>query len=82
MCIRDRVGTGAYKVDGYEPDSRMTLSINDGWWGKRPYIEKIVANAVSGSDQKIEKVESSILDFITTDVLYACLLYTSIRTND
>lgn len=65
------VGTGAYKVDGYEPDSRMTLSINDGWWGKRPYIEKIVANAVSGSDQKIEKVESSILDFITTDVLYA-----------
>ncbi|MEA5002770.1 MAG: ABC transporter substrate-binding protein [Christensenella sp.] len=65
------VGTGAYRVDGYEQDVRMTLVRNDGWWGEKPYIEKIAANAVSGADQKIEKVESSILDFITTDVLYA-----------
>lgn len=65
------VGTGPYRVDSYEPDAKMTLVRNEGWWGEKPYIEKIVANAVSGSDQKIEKVDSSILDFITTDVLYA-----------
>ncbi|MEA4854149.1 MAG: ABC transporter substrate-binding protein [Christensenella sp.] len=65
------VGTGVYKVEGYEPNSQMIMGINEAWWGGSPYIERIVAKAVTGSSAKIDDLETSLLDLITTNVLYA-----------
>lgn len=63
------MGTGPYKVDSFTQGSQAVLSINELWWRERPYIDRIVANAVSGPTQKMEMLETSILDFVTTDAV-------------
>ncbi len=66
-----QAGTGPYKIDSYDPQSQMELSVNENWWGTTPNIPKIVAKPMSGSTAKLEAVSTSVLDFVTTDVLYA-----------
>lgn len=63
------VGTGPYQVDSYEPGEQAVLSVNALWWRDPPYIDRIVANAVSGPTQKMERLATSILDFVTTDAV-------------
>ncbi|MDL2237278.1 ABC transporter substrate-binding protein [Christensenellaceae bacterium OttesenSCG-928-K19] len=65
------VGTGPYMVEGYSDSGEITLVVNDRWWQKAPYIEKIVAKPAEGINQKLEFVQSSMIDLVTTDVLYA-----------
>lgn len=63
------VGTGPYRVDSYTAGEQAVLTINELWWQERPYIDRIVANAVSRPSQKMEKLATSILDFVTTDAV-------------
>ncbi len=49
----------------------MALVQNALWWNEPPYIEKVVAKPAGGMEQKIEAEQSSMIDFVTTDVLYA-----------
>jgi len=65
------VGTGVYKVESYTPGQEMVLVRNEQWWGGEAYIERVVAKAVTDQSQALEYVGSSIIDFTTTDVLYA-----------
>ncbi len=65
------VGTGAYKIESYSSGADMVLVRNDAWWNDAAYIEKIVAKPMTGAVQELEFVESRIIDFVTTDALYA-----------
>lgn len=65
------VGTGPYRIDSFDPDTEMVLTENETWWNTKPNIPTIVAKPMTGSTAKLEAVTTSILDFVTTDVLYA-----------
>lgn len=65
------VGTGPYKIESFDAENEMVLVLNDAWWGTKPNIPKIVAKPMTGSTAKLEAVSTSVLDFVTTDVLYA-----------
>lgn len=65
------VGTGPYKMESFDPSNEMVLTINDAWWGVAPNIPKIVAKPMTGNTAKLDAVSTSVLDFATTDVLYA-----------
>lgn len=64
-------GTGPYRIDSFDSSTEMVLTANEAWWGGRPNIPTIVAKPMTGSTAKLEAVSTSVLDFVTTDVLYA-----------
>ncbi|MBP7000277.1 ABC transporter substrate-binding protein [Amaricoccus sp.] len=38
--VRDPVGTGPYKLSGWEPGQSITLERRDDYWGEKPAVEK------------------------------------------
>lgn len=65
------VGTGVYMVERYSAESELILIRNPYWWNGQAYIERVVAKPVSDVSQKLEFVESSIIDLAATNALYA-----------
>lgn len=65
------VGTGPYSIIDVNENGQIILEANPYWRGDEPYIDRIVANPVSGPREKIEMQQTSRLDFITTDALNA-----------
>lgn len=65
------IGTGPYMAESFEQGDDMRLVRNPLWWGGSPYIDAVVARSVSSQTQALDYVESSIIDFTTTDALYA-----------
>lgn len=65
------MGTGPYAVESYVEGDQAVLTINELWWQEHPYIERIVANAVSSPTEKMEMFETSIIDFVTTNAINA-----------
>jgi peptide/nickel transport system substrate-binding protein len=48
-------GTGAFKLEKYDPATGATFVRNDGWWGGKPYLDKVeyifsddIATQISG----------------------------------
>src|SRR5436853_1670076 len=39
---REPVGTGPYKFEKWETGNELVLARNDNYWGKKPYLDKIV----------------------------------------
>lgn len=44
-------GSGAYKVESYNPDSEVVLSLNEHYAGKTPKFKRVVLKNVSGDTQ-------------------------------
>ncbi|MEG2574879.1 MAG: ABC transporter substrate-binding protein [Christensenella sp.] len=65
------VGTGPYKLEAFDAETEAVFAVNDTWWGTKPNIQQIVAKPMTGSSAKLDAVSTSVLDFVTTDVLYA-----------
>lgn len=62
-------GTGPYMVESYTEGEQAVLVINELWWQEAPYLDRIVANAVNGPSETMELLETSILDFVTTNAV-------------
>ncbi|HLG98042.1 MAG TPA: ABC transporter substrate-binding protein [Bryobacteraceae bacterium] len=41
------IGTGPFRLSGWEPRRRLTLTAFDDYWGGRPYLDSIVVNLAS-----------------------------------
>ncbi len=65
------MGTGPYILESFSSADGMVLNASETWWGGLPHIERVVAKPLDSTDEKLESVSTSVLDFITTDVLYA-----------
>lgn len=65
------MGTGPYQVESYVEGEQALLTVNPLWWQDPPFIERIVANAVESPSEKMELLETSILDFVTTTAINA-----------
>ncbi|MDY3005092.1 MAG: ABC transporter substrate-binding protein [Christensenella hongkongensis] len=68
---QNNVGSGPYKISSFDAETEMELNVNESWWGTKPNITRIVAKATTGNSAKLDAVSTSILDFVTTDVLYS-----------
>jgi peptide/nickel transport system substrate-binding protein len=50
--------TGMYKVTEFVPKQKLVLAINDGYWGKKPVIEKVIYEEISDEQTRVLSVLS------------------------
>lgn len=56
------MGTGPYKVTGYERDSRITLERNDAYWGEKPAIKTITIQIIKDPSARLAALQSGQVD--------------------
>lgn len=61
------VGTGPYKLTEYQLNSRIVLERNDGYWGPKPKVQRIVFDIVKDPSARVAAVQSGQVD-ITINV--------------
>lgn len=52
------VGTGPFKFEAWIPGQEMTLAKNDGYWGEKPKVDKVVYKVVPEDTTRIAMVEA------------------------
>jgi len=63
------VGTGPYKLDSYDADSGMVLSVNENWWKTKPFIKTINAIPMSDNEEELAAYKNTgELDFVPTSL--------------
>lgn len=65
------VGTGPYKAISNRPKEGMMLELNELWWQKSPYIEKIQAVPFSGTAEALSALVLQQVDVVQEDSLTA-----------
>lgn len=61
---RKPIGTGPYKVKSYDGFKNIHLVINDQYWGKKPYIEKIIGKMVPDKEAALTSVEGDEISVV------------------
>lgn len=56
------MGTGPYKMDSWNKNSDVTLSVNDNYWGEKPAIKKIEMRVIPEASQRVMELESGSVD--------------------
>lgn len=64
------VGTGAYRLDSIT-DEQIVLKVNEHWWNKRPYIDRVVFSERDSNSTALASYEAGQLNMAPTDVLTA-----------
>ena len=68
-AVRHANGTGAFKLELFEPDIRTIFVRNENWWGlKREAhhnLDKIIVTPISSNTTRVAALLSGELDFIT-----------------
>jgi peptide/nickel transport system substrate-binding protein len=62
---RHPVGTGVYRVAGWDPDVRMVLDYFPGYWGAKPSFPRVIVATVASPQtavQKLRKGELHVVD--------------------
>jgi peptide/nickel transport system substrate-binding protein len=65
------VGTGPYRMVSSDPQEGITLELNENWWRKAPYIERILAVPFSNTAQALSALVLRQLDALQEDSLTA-----------
>lgn len=65
------VGTGAFQVDSYDPESGFMLVRNQNWWRTLPSIESINTLVVSSEQEKIEFFQQGEVNCLSTSLMTA-----------
>lgn len=64
------VGTGPYKYV-YSSGDQTRLTVNDGWWRQRPYIDNITFYERESSEVALASYQAGQLDFVQTSQVSA-----------
>lgn len=56
------VGTGPYKVAEIKPKQKLVLERFDGYWGPRPYIDKVIYKFYRSNDTRLIALQKGELD--------------------
>lgn len=64
------VGTGAYKLESMN-DTTVNLKVNEDWWDKRPYIDRIVFTERDNNTTALASYEAGQLNIVPTDIITA-----------
>ncbi|MCB1547869.1 MAG: ABC transporter substrate-binding protein [Hyphomicrobiaceae bacterium] len=60
------VGTGPYTFGAYRPDVDLTLNRFDGYWGDKPYFEKIVHRFIPDETAAINALLAGEIDMVAS----------------
>ena len=74
------MGTGAYRLD-YMTDEQIMLRVNENWWNKRPYIDRVLFSERDSNSTALASYEAGQLNMVPTDVLTAGKYSKSGETN-
>lgn len=64
------IGTGAYKLEHMDDDT-VVLTVNEEWWDKRPYIDRVIFTERDSNLTALASYEAGQLNIVPTDILTA-----------
>jgi peptide/nickel transport system substrate-binding protein len=66
FAARNVMGTGPYKVTGWLPDQRVTMSINTEWWDKHTgNVKEVIYTPVKSDATRVAALLSGDVDLLT-----------------
>lgn len=66
-AFRDHpIGTGPYVFESWTRGEQVVVHRNDGYWGKRPALDRIVFRVVVDARQRLVELESGSVDIATS----------------
>ena len=59
-------GTGSYKITGWTPDQRLTMTINKEWWGKHSgNVTEVIYTPIKSDPTRVAALLSGDVDMLT-----------------
>jgi peptide/nickel transport system substrate-binding protein len=59
-------GTGPYKITGWTPDQRLTMSVNKDWWGKHGgNVTEVIYTPIKSDPTRVAALLSGDVDMLT-----------------
>jgi peptide/nickel transport system substrate-binding protein len=66
FASRNVMGTGAYRITGWTPDQRVTMTINKDWWGKHDgNVTEVIYTPISSDATRVAALLSGDVDMLT-----------------
>lgn len=66
FASRNVMGTGPYKITGWVPDQRVTMTINKDWWGKLDgNVQEVIYTPIKSDATRVAALLSGDVDLLT-----------------
>ncbi len=66
FASRNVMGTGSYKITGWQPEQRITMSINNDWWDKHTgNVKEVVYTPIKSDPTRVAALLSGDVDMLT-----------------
>ncbi|MBE0548736.1 MAG: ABC transporter substrate-binding protein [Rubrivivax sp.] len=66
FASRNVMGTGAYKITGWQPEQRITMTINPDWWDKHQgNVREVVYTPIKSDPTRVAALLSGDVDMLT-----------------
>ena len=63
---RNVMGTGAYKITAWQPEQRVTMSINTDWWDRHPgNVKEVIYTPIKSDPTRVAALLSGDVDLLT-----------------
>jgi peptide/nickel transport system substrate-binding protein len=66
FASRNVMGTGAYKITGWTPEQRITMSLNTDWWDKHQgNVKEVIYTPIKSDPTRVAALLSGDVDMLT-----------------
>ena len=66
FASRNVMGTGSYKITGWTPEQRVTMTINSGWWDKHSgNVKDVIYTPIKSDPTRVAALLSGDVDMLT-----------------
>ncbi len=66
FASRNVMGTGAYKITGWTPEQRITMTINNDWWDKHSgNVKEVIYTPIKSDPTRVAALLSGDVDMLT-----------------
>ncbi len=66
FASRNVLGTGPYKITGWQPEARITMTINKEWWGKHGgNVTEVIYTPIKSDPTRVAALLSGDVDMLT-----------------
>lgn len=66
FASRNVMGTGSYRITGWTPDQRITMSANPDWWGQRDgNVTEVIYTPIKSDATRVAALLSGDVDLLT-----------------
>ena len=66
FASRNVNGTGPYKIISWQPESRIAMAINEGWWDKpRGNVAQVLYTPIKSDSTRVSALLSGDVDMVT-----------------